>query len=347
VFSCLRCLDLGGEEPTRTLNALLSQSQEMLMEPGRFRSLGEVVGMANLRPALDVGRHVGPHTTYEELMTLRQGLSSPDLRLFEDKVQLRQGLLQPLGVAHTPTIYMSNTDPNILPHIAGRQDYVVKPTHMTESENVAVVRGGRHFFDIKVGGKPVGVAGEPVNETLLQSRVLAAWSETAFEWECQAVVSARPGVIVEQIVLATMDPGAPDKSRVEEARCHVVWGRTMAVEWAIGRHGSIVIAIEKDRLGRHTIGTESIWAQALGNDAFADPDGWVANVQGKCLSVVMKQAERVAVGARVDHLRVDFLVEGACDRVYVSEVELFPAVPFGPDTMGAIEQRWRYGYGVG
>jgi len=38
-------------------------------------------------------------------------------------------------------------------------------------------------------------------------------------------------------------------------------------------------------------------------------------------------------------------VEGNCDQIYVSEVELFPAVPFHAKVMEVIEKRWRYGYG--
>jgi len=242
---------------------------------------------------------------------------------------------------------MSNTDPNILEHIAGRSHYVVKPTHMTEGEYIAVVHSGRHAFDVREDGKPARLAGEPVDEALLQQRVLDAWNKTAYAWECKAVVAARPGVIVEKLVLATMDPGAPDIERVEEARCHVVWGRTMAVEWAIGRQGSLVLAMQVDRVGRHSMGTDGMWAVHMGANSFADPDGWATLVQKQCLPKIMKTAERVASGARVDHLRVDFLIEGLCDEVYVSELELFPAVPFEPKTMAAIEQRWRYGYGYG
>ena len=39
---------------------------------------------------------------------------------------------------HTPCFYMSNEDPNVLPYL--EDTFVLKPSHMTESEHVVVVR---------------------------------------------------------------------------------------------------------------------------------------------------------------------------------------------------------------
>jgi len=346
VFSCIICFDLGQvAEPQMALNALLRQAAEATSLQARKRAVGEVLRLTRLRPALNVLPRLDPNTTYEEFMTLRQQLPAKELTIFEDKIELRRNLLRPLGVEHTPDFYMSNDDPNILQHIRGLGSYVVKPSHMTESEHVAVVHQGRHVFDIRIDGQPVRLGGTPVDVDLLQQRVLSAWEKSAYDWECQAVTAAKAGVIVEQLVLSTLDPGAPDVGRVEEARCHVVWGRVMAVEWAVGRQGSMVMADQVDRAGRHSMGADGIWAVHLGSDSFRDPDGWAQQVEQVCLPKIISVAERVANGAHVDHLRVDFLVEGPCKKVYVSEVELFPAVPFAPKTMVAIEQRWRYGYG--
>eukprot|EP00928_Gymnodinium_smaydae_P027010 TRINITY_DN21030_c0_g1_i2.p1 TRINITY_DN21030_c0_g1~~TRINITY_DN21030_c0_g1_i2.p1 ORF type:complete len:833 (-),score=83.78 TRINITY_DN21030_c0_g1_i2:35-2533(-) len=346
VFSCNPCRDLDtAEEPLQALDVFVSQASQAVHVQARLRSVGEVSRLMTMLPGLDVGEYLEAGTTYEELMTLRQQLKAPELALFEDKIQLRRNLLQPLGVQHTPTYYMSNDDPGILSHIAQRKSYVVKPSHMTEGEHVSVVHHGKHVFDVRVDGEVARLAGEPVDEELLQSRVLAAWNKSAYEWECEAVVAARPGVIVERLVLSTLDPGAPDVERVEEARCHVVWGRVMAIEWAVGRQGSFVMTEVVDSSGRRTMSTDGMWAVSLGESYFRDPDGWVEKVTKVCLPKIMEAATRVATGARTDHLRVDLLVNGQCDEVYVSEVELFPAVPFAPIALDSIERRWRYGYG--
>lgn len=277
---------------------------------------------------------------------MRQQLTSPDLAIFEDKIKLRRDLLQALGVEHTPTYYMSNSDLNILPHIEGRPSYVVKPTHMTESEYVFVVHNGKNVVDVRANEQVVRLAGEKANASLIQERISEAWGKTAYPWECKAIVDATPGVIVERPVFATLDPGAPDFERVEEARCHVVWGDVAAIEWVVDRQGSTVVGMQEDRVGRRSMNTDIFWAVTLGKSFFRDPDGWSTRVGYMCMRKVIQQARRVADGARVDHLRVDFLVEGDCDRVYVSEVELFPAVPFSERVMRMIERKWIYGYGV-
>merc|ERR1711924_500972 len=101
-----------------------------------------------------------------------------------------------------------------------------------------------------------------------------------------------------------------------------------------------------DRFGRSSLNTNSMWTEGAWSDSFIrDPVGWAENV-GKCLPALERQAERVAIGAGADHLRVDFLIEGLCERYYVSEVELSPAIPFPPASMDIIERRWRYGYGI-
>ena len=65
----------------------------------------------------------------------------------------------------------------------------------------------------------------------------------------------------------------------------------------------------------------------------------------QCMFFGVKVAERVADGARADHLRVDLLVKGDCSDLFVSEVELYPAVPFSEEAKQLVAARWRYGYG--
>mmetsp|Transcript_18341 Transcript_18341/g.59568 ORF Transcript_18341/g.59568 Transcript_18341/m.59568 type:complete len:562 (+) Transcript_18341:1039-2724(+) len=348
VFSLVLHFDVSSDREGSARKAtrlLTTQILEAVEAKARQRSVAEVVQISNIRSSLDLYGLVDASTTYEEFMTLRQRLDAVDLRNFEDKIRLRRNLLQPLGVLHTPTFYMSNEDPNILEHIVALESYVVKPTHMTESEHVAVVHRGHHIFDVQLNGEVVRQAGELADPNLLQKRVLDAWNRTAYEWECKAVVSATPGVIVESLVLAKLDPGWPEKERVEEVRCHVIWGEALAVEWSVGRKGSSVFVTDIDDKGRKSFSTVSHWISQMEDLSILDPDGWVETVMMKCIPMAQLQAQRVASAVGADHLRVDFLVEGNCDQIYVSEVELFPAVPFHAKVMEVIEKRWRYGYG--
>eukprot|EP00930_Biecheleria_cincta_P077625 TRINITY_DN64933_c0_g1_i1.p1 TRINITY_DN64933_c0_g1~~TRINITY_DN64933_c0_g1_i1.p1 ORF type:complete len:262 (-),score=31.97 TRINITY_DN64933_c0_g1_i1:258-989(-) len=104
-------------EPHRPLIFHLMQAAEVARIPDhQLYAFSEVTRYTKLRRSLDLGGSVDRSTTYEEFMTLRQKLPSPELRIFEDKIKLRRELLQPAGVLHTPTIYMSNTNPYFLEH---------------------------------------------------------------------------------------------------------------------------------------------------------------------------------------------------------------------------------------
>ncbi|CAE7377523.1 DIP13 [Symbiodinium natans] len=331
------------EEPDETLMHLA----QLLQEPDEAeivsRNAIQVIQRIYLREDLDISASVEDTTTYEEFLTLRQKLPPGGLSVFMDKIQFRTELLPSVGVQHTPTLYMSNTDPYFLPYITNVSSFVVKPSHLSESESVVVVQNGTYAFDIQLHGSPLPAAGLPVDKEMLQQHMYEAFNRTAFDWECQAVRAARPGVIVERMITARLD-GASAKERVEEVRFHVVWGRTTVVEWAINRIGSTTMYLDVNDKRWHIFQTDMIWATTLGEAAFDDADAWVEAVQDRCLNRLSRVAERVALGAHVDHIRIDLFVEDKCDKYYVSEVELFPAVPLGTNAMIALERRWRHGY---
>lgn len=62
-----------------------------------------------------------------------------------------------------------------------------------------------------------------------------------------------------------------------------------------------------------------------------------------CYDRMVDMAERLARHARTDFLRVDILVSGDCEGLYVSEVELFPASDFSQVLKDAVAKRWRRG----
>lgn len=108
-MSCVECHDAkDGQEPTFALRVLLTHIDQ-LAEINAFHllSVADILKLTYLRADLDLRSEMTANTTYEEFMTLRQNLKSPSLGIFEDKVKLRQELLDPMGAAHTPTYFMS------------------------------------------------------------------------------------------------------------------------------------------------------------------------------------------------------------------------------------------------
>lgn len=271
--------------------------------------------------ALDISSFVNVNTTYEELLTLRQRLDHPDLGIFEDKIRLRRELLPAAGVLATPSIHLSNDDFDIIRFLHGRKSYVVKPSHMSESQNVFVVHDGRNLLKM-AWGQPFKVYLEEI-----QDAVNGFSKKTALEWECRALVSSKPGVIVEELVLANKALGNVRNLLVDEYKFFTSWGETIFAEnvpWSMGT------TMEISREGHILSAKESC------------PPICVP----ACYPQMVQIAEKVATYARTDFLRVDILISGDCEALYVSEVELFPASNCTQFLKDAVARRWRNGYGV-
>jgi len=68
-----------------------------------------------------------------------------------------------------------------------------------------------------------------------------------------------------------------------------------------------------------------------------------------CWPEMVRAAEKVATAGGTDFLRVDLLIRGDCDAVFVSEVELFPGSDLVEPTRTAgarIAHLWRWFYGA-
>lgn len=273
----------------------------------------------SVRPALNISEFVEAETSYEELMTVRQRLEHPDLQLFEDKIRLRRELLPEVGVASTPSIHISYEDAHVVPHLVDRRGFVVKPSHMSESQFVFVVQDGIHLLQ-QAWGHP----GPWVSPEEIQAAVDSFMNLTAKDWECRALLSARPGVIVEELVLAQDSQG---KLSVDEYKFYTVWGEVVFGENVPFSFGT---AMEIARNG-----------QVYSAKVACPP-----MCPAPCYAEMVRLAEKVAKGARADFLRVDLLVRGRCEALFVSEVELFPASDFSPELKAEVAKRWRKGYGV-
>eukprot|EP00928_Gymnodinium_smaydae_P045507 TRINITY_DN30333_c0_g1_i1.p1 TRINITY_DN30333_c0_g1~~TRINITY_DN30333_c0_g1_i1.p1 ORF type:complete len:554 (-),score=56.55 TRINITY_DN30333_c0_g1_i1:88-1749(-) len=280
--------------------------------PPRSKSVYKVL------KGLDLSGQVEANTTYEEFMTLRSELHDPSLHLFEDKIRLRRELLPSLGVEATPSILLTNSEPEkVLASIQGRSSYVVKPSHMSESQNVFVVRDGIDLLR-RAWGQPDPVA----TPELIQATVGSFMQTTALDWECQALVSVPPGVVVEELVLSTLG-GALS---VDEYKFYTVWGEVVFGESVPFSSGA------------------AMWIDREGN-VFVSRSTCPPHCVAPCYKEMVQMAEKVAAGAKTDFLRVDILISGHCEGLYVSEVELYPASEFDPVLRDAISSRWRQGYG--
>ena len=118
----------------------------------RLRSASSLFYLRTVMKQLDLSGKVTVTTTYEQLMTLRDSLVDPALRMFMDKIEFKKYLGR-IGVAHTPTLFMSNERPpwNLAQYVDGREDYVVKPVHFSMAGYAFLVQDGRTQWATAVG----------------------------------------------------------------------------------------------------------------------------------------------------------------------------------------------------
>lgn len=275
-------------------------------------------GRMPIMPALDLSGLITANTTYEEFLTIRSKIQHPSLHLFEDKIRLRKELLPSIGVVATPSILLTNTEPErVLESIRGKQAYVVKPSHMSESQNVFVVRDGINILQQAWGHPAPQVKPEDI-----QRAVLDFMRTSALDWECSALVSVPPGVVVEELIMSTTGGSL----MVDEYKFYVVWG--------------VVVFGESVPFSSGTVS----WIDVMGNilqSRGSCPPYCVA----PCYKRMVEIAERVARSAKTDFLRVDILIDGHCDGLFISELELFPASEFDFFLRHEVASRWRRGYG--
>eukprot|EP00929_Paragymnodinium_shiwhaense_P079053 TRINITY_DN41080_c0_g1_i1.p1 TRINITY_DN41080_c0_g1~~TRINITY_DN41080_c0_g1_i1.p1 ORF type:complete len:538 (-),score=139.82 TRINITY_DN41080_c0_g1_i1:56-1669(-) len=269
---------------------------------------------------LDLSGQVTVNTSYEEFLTLRNKLEHPNLHMFEDKIRIRKETLPNLAVKPTPPILLTNSEPEkVFASIEGKTSYVVKPSHMSESQNVFVMRGGVNILQ-KAWGHP-----DPhTTAAQIQETVHSFWKTSALDWECKALVTVKPGVVVEELVLSNID-GAGLK--VDEYKFYTVWGEVVFGESVPFSSGAVN------------------WIDRWGN-IMASKGTCPPYCVPQCYPRMVEIAEKVARGTKTDMLRVDILIHGNCEDLFVSELELFPASDFDPVLRAEMAARWRRGYGL-
>jgi hypothetical protein len=140
--------------------------------------------------------------SWRELLTIRQQLRRPTLTFYVDKKRYKARMLE-LGIAIPDIYYVQNAGPDadvedLRQHLedvlAAHSDYVAKPTHLSCSDHVYVVKAGRNIYL----NPPDVVESRHVAATL----VTALRTQSSLRGESWALHHVVPGVIVEERISA-------------------------------------------------------------------------------------------------------------------------------------------------
>jgi len=139
--------------------------------------------------------------SWYDLLNIRQQLRRPSLAFYVDKVQYKAHM-QRIGVDTPQVYYVRNAEPSmavadydvvragISNALAKRTDYAAKPTHMSCSDGVYVVKDGRNIYH------------EPprlVDPTQVAANLTwALQTRSSLLGESWALHQVPPGVIVEE-----------------------------------------------------------------------------------------------------------------------------------------------------
>ena len=130
----------------------------------------------------------------------------------------------------------------------------------------------------------------------LESLIVDSFSLRAMEDECASSVNAKPGVMVEELVLG--DDGA-----VCEVQCFTAWGE--CVSWNLAK----------------------------------------CDVDKSCLDRARLVIEQAASVLGADFVRLDALIRGSCEAVFLSELELYPGNNLSHLDQIKLMRKLLHGYG--
>lgn len=255
----------------------------------------------------DISRLIRPEMNWYELLDIRQQLRRPSLAFYVDKVRYKSRMKE-IGVDIPEIYYVYNVDmevcgtdvcedtfqgieQSIKQALAGRTEYVAKPTHMSCSDGVFVVKEGWNIYP----RSPEPVQPAQVAATLAN----ALQGRSSLLGESWALHQVPPGVVVEERISA----GGEDTTAALEFKTIVIWGAVWAADV---RRGTYAVQV----LGRDGSGL-------LGEPRHPS----LARVDWPR---VRRLAERL--GAHKDCFRVDIFVSPASPagmRYQVSEVEFY------------------------
>ena len=177
----------------------------------------------------DISHLIRPGMSWYELLDIRQQLRRPTLSFYVDKRQYKARMTE-LGIDIPQIYHVQNADPaadeatfesitqSLENLLAVQKDYVAKPTHLSCSDQVYVVKNGLNIYS-KLHA--------PVQPRLVAANMTMALRTRSSVWgESWALHHVPPGILIEERISA----GGDDDTAALEFKTIVIWGRVWASE---------------------------------------------------------------------------------------------------------------------
>jgi hypothetical protein len=208
---------------------LLALAHVLTLAYGQHEEEAQTLEPYKLYSNFDISHLIRPGMSWYELLDIRQQLRRPTLSFYVDKRQYKARMTE-LGIDIPQIYHVQNADPaadeatfesitqSLENLLAVQKDYVAKPTHLSCSDQVYVVKNGLNIYS-KLHA--------PVQPRLVAANMTMALRTRSSVWgESWALHHVPPGILIEERISA----GGDDDTAALEFKTIVIWGRVWASE---------------------------------------------------------------------------------------------------------------------
>ena len=201
----------------------------LVLAHGQHEEEAQTLEPYKLYSNFDISHLIRPGMSWYELLDIRQQLRRPTLSFYVDKRQYKARMTE-LGIDIPQIYHVQNADPaadeatfesitqSLENLLAVQKDYVAKPTHLSCSDQVYVVKNGLNIYS-KLHA--------PVQPRLVAANMTMALRTRSSVWgESWALHHVPPGILIEERISA----GGDDDTAALEFKTIVIWGRVWASE---------------------------------------------------------------------------------------------------------------------
>ncbi len=172
--------------------------------------------------------------TWGEFLEIRNGLRRLDLVKYLDKIE-QQKMAKEAGVEVVKTYIASQEKVPFIDIISDLSSYVAKPTHLSFSEGLIIVKNGINML-----------TGKPISPEEVQKSIFKSFERKPREVESWLLHQVPPGFMIQEYVPMRM-----------EVKIQTVWGKAIIGEWRGGETKKKITKI----WGRYDHDGNKVWGR--------------------------------------------------------------------------------------
>ena len=199
----------------------------------------------SLKEEFNISEYWHDNMSWSKFLHIRNGLRRLDLVKYVDKIE-QQKMAKEAGLEVVKTYIASREKVPFIDIISGLTSYVAKPTHLSFSEGLIIVKNGINQ-----------ATGKRISPEKVQKSIFKSFKRKPRKVESWALHHVPPGFMVQEYVPLRM-----------ELKIQTIWGKAVIGEWRYGkeRNSTSRVRGRYDRNGKRVWGTKKApkwWSKAV------------------------------------------------------------------------------------